>query len=618
MSAVIPPFVAFELPALSTPPGLDAGGRRAWVRGASDAELVDAIDAMVVALASVEPVAVAGLPAGEVFASPWGLRAIALSTGAGAWAAHHEVRHLIEWPDAFGDDEAVHDDAHGAWSRGVLEIGKYRSFLQDEPLTVYNPNHMAKWAPHELLHRAGAYFWREGASAWDLYLTARLNELVPVVTWYGVDQILRRDGGRFDRAAWAARPAAPLADATWRTATDRRARVERDASLLRRTVEHFDRELAAIDREIATWQQVATPQDGLDASSDAIAYVVGHATRLRDRATVRFMDRALVEGVHYDATVEAYRARVVRLFDEVVFGAIHVDAEVARTRATGRWLHDVLHRAASSGWDVFKRLVPVLDDARSALAAAADGTQSVDIDAWSDAIAGRLRDGAADRVLAVGSGEAVDRAQLVEGLESVVPRTTLALGLDDPGSDALTRFAVWPGHRARTRLVERLAAWLRVDGADPAHLELLRLEQTIAAADRRADDRVERLCVPADALPEAFEGVVVRNTAFAVHSFDVDVLALHADPTAALDDVATPTDLLVGCYRDGVSILPAPAAVRELWDALAERGMDVGDAWALLDAALDGGEVAPGLPADADTWLDELLAAGALGFIPTD
>jgi hypothetical protein len=276
----------------------------------------------------------------------------------------------------------------------------------------------------------------------------------------------------------------------------------------------------------------------------------------------------------------------------------------------------VLHRAATCGWDTFKRLVPLLEDAREALVAAASGAQPVETNVWSDRVRDRLSAPDMARVLAVGCGDAVDYGQLCDGLASIAPRTSLALDLDDPDGEAIASFAAWSGHLDRAPLVERLDRWMHHTGVSRVWRELLSLERAIAQADLRADDTVERLCVSADALPEDFEGVVVRNEAFEVISFEVDVMAWYADPQAPLTDVHEATALLVGSYRDGVSILPAPGAVLSLWDALADTGLDVADAWRCLDDALAGVAVASHLPNDADTWLDELLAAGALGFIP--
>src|SRR5690606_9174290 len=56
---------------------------------------------------------------------------------------------------------------------------------------TYDPNHRLKWRSHELLHRRVGFFWRPDLTRFEAYLGARLSELLPVVHWYGFDEIHR-------------------------------------------------------------------------------------------------------------------------------------------------------------------------------------------------------------------------------------------------------------------------------------------------------------------------------------------------------------------------------------------------------------------------------------------
>jgi hypothetical protein len=143
----------------------------------------------------------------------------------------------------------VRDPDHGVWDRGALRSGKYQGFLADEPFAIYDPSHVSKWGPHELLHRAAAFFFRAGATRWEHYLGARLNELVPVVAWYGAEQAMRLDEGAFDRAAAGRAPSAGRDDARWLSEDESAlmGRARRAAPIFREGLAHFERELAAID-----------------------------------------------------------------------------------------------------------------------------------------------------------------------------------------------------------------------------------------------------------------------------------------------------------------------------------------------------------------------------------
>ena len=83
----------------------------------------------------------------------------------------------------------------------MLHTGKYQAFLQDGAYSAFDPSHIAKWGPHEQMHRACSFFWREDASDFELYLGSRLNELLPVTLWYGADQLVRLDEQDFSRLA---------------------------------------------------------------------------------------------------------------------------------------------------------------------------------------------------------------------------------------------------------------------------------------------------------------------------------------------------------------------------------------------------------------------------------
>ncbi|MEO0321422.1 MAG: hypothetical protein AAF447_00555, partial [Myxococcota bacterium] len=137
---------------LDAPPGATPALRRQAFAALPRPERLDRLLAMTLALraggaARWAPLAErAGLPLGEVLASPFSLRAVALAAAEGATTTHRELRSLAAegpWPDA------VRDPAHGRWERGVLRVGKYEGFQQDAPFACFDPAHGAKWGPHE-------------------------------------------------------------------------------------------------------------------------------------------------------------------------------------------------------------------------------------------------------------------------------------------------------------------------------------------------------------------------------------------------------------------------------------------------------------------------------------
>lgn len=590
-------------------PALDVFGstparRRAGLAALSDEAIAEQLVRLALELRS-DPDAhasiarAASLPRGEVVASPFALRSVALAVEAGARAAHLELRARPDWPSALGVPPEVRDPDHGTWRRGVLKSGKYQGFLADEAFAIYDPSHVSKWGPHEMMHRAASFFWRVGATRWEHYLGARLNELVPVVLFYGPEQAMRLDEDAFDRAAAGLAPSARIEDARWLTEDvgELRLRALRAARLVRAGVEHFERELAAIDEEIVRGRRVRVPHPLLDASSDATAYVVGHYDRLASVPVAVVLDGALPDALVVREIGE-YRDHVERLFDRLLFGPVELDLDRAAMRRSARSLWDLLHRAAHLGEGIEAELEPWIDEARRAMTSAIEGRASVDVGMWRARLQEFLLEEDARLVLEDGvHGAALE--QLEEGLRSVVP-CTLAL-LDEGAVDDLAHSAaLWD----RAPLAVRVAHWLdREDLRDMA-----RFEHAIATA--RRDDQIERLTMEGDAA----EGRVVSSAAFERHRFEHDVVGVHAAYSAGEPVTAperAPGTWLIGGFGDEAVVLPCPDAVSRVWEQLAFEARDARWIAAEIDRAL--GQVPEGWPADGRAWVQELLAAGALG-----
>ncbi|MBX3269820.1 MAG: hypothetical protein KF729_06145 [Sandaracinaceae bacterium] len=553
--------------------GLDASGlgetasaRRRGLAGLSDDALGERLAALASSLSRLDaaPIAeAAGLPLGEVVASPFALRMVALGLEAGAVARPRELRRLIDWTEALAPE--VRDPDHDAWDRGVLRTGKYQAFMAESPVALFDPAHVSKWGPHEMLHRAAGFFFRPGMTRWELYLGARLNELLPVTTFYGAEQAMRLDEGAFEREAAGRRPRARPEDTRWRTdapaALVRRAR--ESASIFRAGLEHFERELGAIDEELARGVRVRAAHPFLDTSSDATAYVAGHYARLAQPAVARAL------ASHGVDRVERYRDAIEALFDRLLFGVLPDAGDPAAARRVEA--RDLVLRAAHLGEGVEHDLEPLFD--------------VEDPDVIRVRLPGCIGDEEAALVLLDGSPRGRDVAQLAEGLAQVLPRTValapeLAAGL--------------AAHAAlcdRGPLAERAVRFLEGEG-DAARAELARLEAAIATAAR--DDAIEWLASPEDERsPDALDACelfahrgVIRLEA--TH----DVASAHAGGGEPSPGAQT---LLVAAIGDAVAVVDVPPEVADAIDALRARAAG----WTLDPA-----------------WARELLASGVLGARP--
>ncbi len=493
-----------------TVPGLDPldGGWRAFAALEPEAQLAR-IRSWLERLRLVDAGAVAErarLPLGEVVASPFGLRAIALAVQVGATTVDRETRSLLDWQV----EGVVADERHGVWESGRLHVGKYQAFLQDAPFATYDPAHVAKWGPHELMHRAVGFFWRRGMSRFEHYLGARLNELLPVALWYGPDQLLRLREDGFERAS--AQREARATDARWLEETDEE-HLGRTLRWLRYGFEHVATELDAIDRERRSGRCIPTPHHvggaTLNASSDALAYVVAHHERLESAAVADALER-----VDAFAGVDDYRGHIEARWEALLFGDLELDFAAIAEKRTAR-----------IAWDQGLRR----------------------------ALAGEGAD--PDRVAADGL-EAFDLGQLYDGVLSVAPRLADVIEERDP--DWLERFAFGPAIRQRAPLGVRLERFLAE--SDPEAAELARFEHrlaTITPGDRGrlAADQGTRLA---------------RDDAFALERFAHDVVALHAgaEPTAGAHAV------LIGRVGDEVSVIPLEPVLATFWERLADEAID--------------------------------------------
>ncbi len=561
------------LSGLPRPRGASARARRRALADESDEALGARLYRMVRSLQGLDDRALASLaaaidlPLGELVASPFGLRMIALGARLGVRSVRHETRAVLS--------------RAGAWDGGVLVTGKYDTFHQDDPLVAHHPEHVAKWAPHEHLHRAVGFFDRPGALRFERYVGARLNEILPVSTWYGLEQALRleSDGARYDALLDGRSPSAALDRARWRSEPRDvlRERCARAASRLRWSLLHTERELEAVDRELAggcVVRVVHEDEPHLDASSDAMAYALAHEARLASEPVALVL--ASYAGCARHTRLAALAASVESTLDALLFAPLALDLSAILRAQEKRRAWDLASRLAHARPSSFARIAPLV-------------RARADVDTLSRAI-GALPGGV--RVLATGDSDHGDASQLDRGLKHAAPRTRAQL------RPALARsFAASPELLDRGSLPARLARFLSRGAAPLWLVELARLEAMILEA-RRSDPAVESL-LERGPLPTRGDAFITTSAAFRPGSFDTDALAAHAGGQPSVGA----TFVLVGKVDGAVSLVAIDASTASAWEALSARTARLSE-WARL------------LPG-ARSILGALASAGAIGWTVT-
>lgn len=591
-----------SLPGLSLP-------SRAALRALDDAALADQLVEWMLAL---RPVALeygaavarlAGLPEGEVVASPAAFRAVCLALTSGAATVHHEARAPIAWEEAQQGGAEVESQLHGVWDAGVLHIGKYQSFKQDEPFATYNPNHVAKWAPHELLHRACGFFWADGMSRFDLYASSRINEALPVALWYGWDECCRLQSTGFDRNRTADSREAYRHEARWLTESvdALRDRVRATLGNFRWGLDHAAEEFALVRQEQRERRRLESGHLFLEPSSDARAYVVGHYARLTERSHAMLFSQLLEAGRDYHDDLDSYFDHLESVGDRLLCGPLTLDERAFQSAFARRRVWDLASRAATLGWKVFRGLLPAL---REAFAKPVDGLPALEAAMAS----------AEPRLLATGVLAAGPSETFLEGLESLSPPTSV--WCTGEGAEVLAR--AWSAglFLSREPLKTRLRTWLMRDAAVPESVrERFALEVVIATIEQRDDD-VEHLC---ESTPSSDDSRVIGSSAFRCLDLPWTLLLARAEDDGV--DVELPTmppeeygGLLVGSVRGQVAILPLPKPVVALWEASRTGTVSVGEAAAQLDGWLETHDDGS-WPESGEAWLEELAQAGLFGFL---
>lgn len=547
--------------------------------------------------------AMAGLPEGEVVASAAAFRAVCLALRQGATTVHHEARAPIAWEASQQGGIEVENQLHGVWDAGVLHIGKYQSFKQDEPFATFNPNHVAKWAPHELLHRACGFFWAEGMSRFDLYTTSRINETLPVALWYGWDECCRLQSVAFDTDKIDKSREAYVHEAAWLTEAEEQLRQRVRATLrnFRWGLDHAAHEFALVRQERAERRRIEGREMHLEPSSDARAYVVGHYARLTERSHGILFGQLLEPGRDYFNEVAGYVDHLETVGDALLCGPLELDEANFRREQARRHVWDLASRAASLGWGAFRGLLPAL---RAAFADPSKSTAALEV-----AI------GAVDqRLLATGAPAQGPTETFLEGLESLSP--PVSVWCRGAGADVLATAWRQGAFLSREPLKTRLRTWLTRDQAIPESLrERHALEVVIATIEKRDDD-VEHLC---ETVAESPESRLVGSSAFRCLLLPWTLLLARAEDDGA--EIELPTmppeeygGLLVGSVRGEVAILPVPKLVVSLWEKSRREAVSAVEASAQLQEWLDAHDDGS-WPESGEIWLEELAGAGLFGFL---
>ena len=269
---------------------------------------------------------------------------------------HHERRVRLEMPPGLEPPDAVWH--HGArttpvWEAGVLTEPKYFSFFLDASLPCYNPNHRSKWRSHELLHGATGFFWSPTQTPFEAYLGARLCELLPVVHWYGFDEVGRpRCPAHNGKETPIPKHTCPACEAGWTLFPEDK---ERSRHHLAQGLGHLAAEWLAVTQELHTGRMHERATSAmLNASQDALGYMQSHWPRTTAWSFGGWAEMFLRPSLDVHASVWGLWERVAQVSDRLLSGVISFDAHAYTLRRRRRVLQDLGSRI----WLAMERLDP--------------------------------------------------------------------------------------------------------------------------------------------------------------------------------------------------------------------------------------------------------------------
>jgi hypothetical protein len=470
-----------------------------------------------------------GAPVLDMVMTPLSARAGLLGAEGGRAFFHHELRERVPVPEDQAPEIAVWEAGTvPTWQGGVLEEPKYFSFFQDQPFPAFNPNHRRKWRAHELLHGALKFFWHPEMTRFEMYVGARMNELLPVVHWYGFDEIFRprcplhaskEHQGEVlyreycQRCEDAAKPYWKTSQ-SWRD--ERRAQA---VGWAQKGLDHFAEEWEACLAEIDTGKVHEVERPRLNASSDAVGYMRSHWNRMTAWSFGVWAETFLKDGVDYFSSLERYADNLHQTTRDLLSGDLEVDPGQYEIERGRRAVQDVAYRIyVALGWldesdpnlrEAEERLMPSLEQAAHHVHHVdnedqlADYSDDVVLDLLQefDRVRDLFPDEVAKSVPALGYTWCeperfvmAGRDLLEEGVEQAVPMA--AELLDDDLGELVEGFARSEEFSSHGRLAGRFAEWLSTSDANERAAELARFEAWADAPPKKDRDAELFACLP--------------------------------------------------------------------------------------------------------------------------
>jgi hypothetical protein len=349
-----------------------------------------------------------GISSEIVSTTPFSKDIAALAYADGRMFYHYELRGHLPVTEDMAPEVPVwtEEGTVPLWKDGHLVAPKYFSFFLESVFAPYNPSHRNKWPAHELLHTLTKFYWNPEMNRFSCYIGARLSELLPVVHWYGLDEIFRTRCNQHkgeilyeEYCTDCERSFVPFYKKSVTSLKKQKAQAKR---WLTKAQEHFETEMTAIQKEMEVGYRVPVRRPKLDSSSDAVGYLKGHYNRLTSWSFGSWVQMFLKDGEDYFSSLQKHFEHQQKLWDCILegrylddeFGFVadgNIDENIAFKRRQRRYLQDIGLRALTTlefcGEDIEEGVWPHL----SKMADYCNGTTDIEFAETEDLIAPEIR-----------------------------------------------------------------------------------------------------------------------------------------------------------------------------------------------------------------------------------
>lgn len=255
----------------------------------------------------------------ELNESPHSLQIKELAKNADLFFFHYEQRRQIRLPDAWTAKQSIWQKPE--WQSGVYPEWKYQNFRNDLLIASYHPGQSRRWTSHELLHKLVGFCWNSEFSNLQNVLSARLSEVLPVLSFYFFESYGRHRCNKHKEQNFISSFICP--DCEDIQTQHPGPKTETDSFLSSSysvaAQNYFQSEWNSIESSLQKNSNLENIFANLNLAQDGIEYVAAHSRRMANKDFSNFIECFFEQKEsYYFHRLEDFQNRVYELFNALI------------------------------------------------------------------------------------------------------------------------------------------------------------------------------------------------------------------------------------------------------------------------------------------------------------